>query len=148
MCRALWLHVRPLAKNAGHVIATLLQNYLPTSVLTFAYTIMGMFPQLKKSRSWADMLLHTQKEAAKQESAGAIPMSADQLKKVLKWSKNKDVRATCLLVWSTASRYGDIQHMKVAKTEKVNKTWSRIGVRLPVWERSGRRKLSGCEPTR
>lgn len=107
-------------------------TYKASTCVTYASTMAAMFPVALTDPLWKPSILFLQKESAKQETHQATPASTAQVRDLIKAVK-KEIKVAILLIWVTASRYGDIQHM-VLKGKKVVGTWVKVNVALPVWK--------------
>lgn len=102
-----------------HILMYLKESFGETTAFTYATTIQAMqeFKHFKEAKKWTELLSEMKLKAAKAERKQARPLTAHQAAHIYQHSSTWPARLA-LILWISASRYGDLQHMQiVAETE-------------------------------
>lgn len=97
-----------------HILMYLIESFGETTALTYAATIQAMqeFSHFKESKKWSDLFSRIKLQANKAEKKQARPLTSEHAT-VIFHHKAKWPARLALILWISASRYGDLQHMKV-----------------------------------
>ena len=139
ICRSIWNGLIQKVSHSSVIVAVLLLSFKATTARTYAYTIRSLYPQETAGRMWKEALIKVCHMAACEEVSSATPATQHDMLKLLRAAQSQKEKATLLIMWLTASRFGDINCMKLTKIEKDGHS-VKILVRLPIWksDRSGK----------
>ena len=95
------------------ILTYFIESFGETTALTYATTIQAMEPykMFRASRKWADLLSVMKLKAQKANKKQARPLTPEFANTILNLSKTWPA-TLALFLWISASRYGDLQHMK------------------------------------
>lgn len=100
-------------------LLTLLQGLRVSTVLCYGLTLQGMIPSLRGNRLWADTIRAIRKRRGQTTQVQAPVAPVNLLRHLFKLPPSPQ-RVALLLMFLSASRFGDIQAMKIAGTWRLN----------------------------
>lgn len=85
--------------------------YKPSTTISYLATVMKMHPELKRDQQLRVIVSATRQELGAEGTRKAVPIHPQQVAKFLSVAP-KDVAATGLTLYLTASRHGDLAHLR------------------------------------
>ena len=119
------------------------KNYAPTTVLGLLVTAQRMFPNIRNTYKWKELLLWLKQKAATHQTHQAKPATITEVSR-MRDQLPRPLATMTTMLFLTASRYADVQHMNLRKVWKTPSGNLIIRLDLPMWksDRFGKRFFS------
>lgn len=120
--------------------AFLAANFAPSTAAVYAQTAIHLFPWLRPL--WRDSNDWLRQNAGRQRRRQATLATPSDIRRLVE-TLPSPMGSVVLLLWTSASRFGDIQHMRIANTLRTSSTSIfQVAMDTHKSDRYGRRRLT------
>ena len=102
-----------------------------STIETYGFVAQSLFPDFRKNHEWVESMKWVMQEAARTIKAQAVALRWWHVRQIAA-ECSPEVQATIFTLVVTASRYGDLQHMRVSKIWDVPEQADQVIIRIEM----------------